>query len=248
MFPHRVQAVGILIRGIMVTLLFSSSVYTVNPIGRSIPVQPLPSRRVEWAHTEGFRRSRSSRSSERDVSAVEKTGRQAQIARRMQSGNLLAFERLSIIDVTVRAHEQAHMVLLGPYARAGPQYSYIILPDGRRFAVGGSVAVDLKPVPNNPEATIRKAKAVRRAAYAPMQPSSADMHIAAKAYRVEKQAKRELARMEAEEKAENEEARRLEEDEEQATGLGVVGDRAADGSTWIGPEDTSLGRFIDIYA
>lgn len=233
----------------MVDLLLSPSVDTVSPIGRSLPVRPLPARRVKWVHREGFRRSRSSPSSERDVSAVQKTGRHAQMAGRIQSGNLLAVERLSIIDATVRSHEHAHLVLLGPYARAGPQYSYIILPDGRRFAVGGSVSVDLKPVPGNPEATIRKAKAVRRAAYAPMQPSSADMHVATEAYRVEMQAKRELDRMEAEQEAEKEEeARRLDEDDEKTTGLGVVGDRAADGSTWIGLGDMSLGRFIDIYA
>ncbi len=171
------------------------------------------------------------------------------MAERIQSGNLLAVERLSIIDATVRAHEHAHLVLLGPYARAGPQYSYIVLPDGKRFAVGGSVSVDLKPVPGNPEASIRKAKAVRRAAYAPMQPSSADMHVATEAYRLEMQAKRELSRMEAEQEAEKEEeARRLDEINEEATGLGVVGDRAADGNNMIGRGDMSLGRFIDIYA
>ena len=233
----------------MVELLLSPSVDKVRPIGRSLPMQPLSVRRAKWAPIEGFRRSRSSRSSERDISAVQKTGRQAQMTGRIQSGNLLAVERLSIIDATVRSHEQAHLALLGPYARAGPQYSYIILPDGRRFAVGGSVSVDLKPVPGNPEATIRKAKAVRRAAHAPMQPSSADMHVATEAYRVEMQAKQELGRMEAEQEAEKEEeARRLDEDDEKTTGLGVVGDRAADGSTWIGLGDMSLGRFIDIYA
>ena len=233
----------------MVDLLLSPSVDTVNPIGRSLHVQPLPVRRVKWAHIQGFHQSRSSRSSERDVSTVQKTGRQAQMAERIQSGNLLAVERLSIIDATVRAHEHAHLVLLGPYARAGPQYSYIVLPDGKRFAVGGSVSVDLKPVPGNPEASIRKAKAVRRAAYAPMQPSSADMHVATEAYRLEMQAKRELSRMEAEQEAEKEEeARRLDEINEEATGLGVVGDRAADGNNMIGRGDMSLGRFIDIYA
>ncbi len=233
----------------MVELLLSPSVDKVRPIGRSLPVQPLPARRVKWAHREGFRRSRSSPSSERDVSAVQKTGRQAQMAGRIQSGNLLAVERLSIIDATVRSHEHAHLVLLGPYARAGPQYSYIILPDGKRFAVGGSVSVDLKPVPGNPEASIRKAKAVQRAAHAPMQPSSADMHVAAEACRLEMQAKRELGRMEAEQEAEKEEeARRLDEIDEEATGLGVVEDRAADSGTWIGLGDMSLGSFIDIYA
>jgi hypothetical protein len=67
-------------------------------------------------------------------------------------------------------------------------------PDGRLYAVGGSVDVDMSPIPNNPEATIRKARIIRRAALSVMDPSSADLRIAARAYQMEMQAQRELAR------------------------------------------------------
>jgi hypothetical protein len=58
--------------------------------------------------------------------------------------------------------------------------------------VGGHVSVDLEPVPGNPEATLRKARALQRAAFAPGQPSSADMRVAAEAYRLEQEAQQEI--------------------------------------------------------
>ncbi len=115
----------------------------------------------------------------------------------LQAGRVQA-QRLQQVDAEVRAHEQAHIAAAGPYARSGPQYIYAVGPDGRLYAVGGSVAVDLKPVPGNPEATLRKARALLRAAFGPTQPSAADLRVAAAAYRLEMQARRELAREEAE--------------------------------------------------
>ncbi len=105
--------------------------------------------------------------------------------------------RLSEIDGAVRAHEQAHLAALGPYAQGGAEYSYLITADGRRYAVGGSVNVNLQPVPGDPEATIRKAKALIMAAYAPTSPSGPDMRVAAEAYRMEMEAKRQLAKEDA---------------------------------------------------
>ena len=90
------------------------------------------------------------------------------------------------------------MAILGPYARGGPSYTYARGPDGTPYAVGGSVDVDVRPVPGDPEATIRKARMIRAAALGPGQPSAADMRVAAEAYRVEMQAKKELNRLEAE--------------------------------------------------
>ena len=71
-------------------------------------------------------------------------------------------------------------------------YSYVTGPDGTRYAVGGSVPVDLQAVPGDPEATLRKAKAAIRAAFAVGQPSAADMRVAAEAYSLEMKAQREL--------------------------------------------------------
>jgi len=96
------------------------------------------------------------------------------------------------VDAQVRAHEAAHLAAAGPYATTGASYSYMIGPDGQRYAVGGSVGVDLSPIPGNPEATVRKMRAIRRAANAPGQPSSADMRVAAKAYRLEQEAQQKI--------------------------------------------------------
>lgn len=107
--------------------------------------------------------------------------------------------RLEKRDRAVRAHEQAHLTAAGPYARGSPRYEYETGPDDKRYAVGGEVSIDTSPVPNHPEATIRKAQVVRRAALAPIDPSPQDRQIAAQASRMEFQARQELARKRAEE-------------------------------------------------
>ncbi|NBF39581.1 MAG: hypothetical protein GVY14_04140 [Spirochaetes bacterium] len=95
-------------------------------------------------------------------------------------------------DRAVRGHEQAHLLSLGPYAASGVTLSTRLGPDGERYAVGGSIRADLSEVPGDPRATLRKANAVRRAAFAPGSPSSADMRVAADAYRLAREAREEL--------------------------------------------------------
>ncbi len=92
----------------------------------------------------------------------------------------------------VRAHEQAHLALLGGAAASPITYDTITGPGGERIAVGGKIAVDLSEVPGNPEETLRKAKAVIAAAYAPADPSAADQRTAAEAYRLERKAAEEM--------------------------------------------------------
>jgi hypothetical protein len=95
-------------------------------------------------------------------------------------------------DAEVRAHERSHLLTLGPAAESGIVLQKQTGPDGRRYAVGGSVKADLSPVPGDPKATLAKARQVIRAAYAPGSPSAADMRVAADAYRLARQAKGEL--------------------------------------------------------
>jgi hypothetical protein len=109
-------------------------------------------------------------------------------------GNMIADEKLSQIDAEVRAHEATHLAALGAVAGGGASFDYLIGPDGTRYAVGGSVHVSLSPVPGDPEATIRRAKAIIQAAYAVGMPSAADMQTAAEAYQMEMEAQRELAK------------------------------------------------------
>lgn len=95
-------------------------------------------------------------------------------------------------DAEVRAHEAAHRAAGGQHA-GGVSYTFQTGPDGKRYAVGGEVPIDVSPVKGDPEATIRKMQQVRQAALAPAQPSSADRQVAAKAAQLEQKARAELA-------------------------------------------------------
>lgn len=97
-------------------------------------------------------------------------------------------------DQQVRRHEQAHLAAAGSHAIGGPTYHYHTGPDGRRYAVGGEVSIDLSVVAGDPEATVEKMRTVRRAALAPMDPSPADRAVAARAYAKMQHAQAELQR------------------------------------------------------
>ncbi len=90
-------------------------------------------------------------------------------------------------DREVRAHEQAHKAAAGPWA--GPiTYTYRVGPDGKSYAVDGSVPIDLGPIPGDPAATARKMQQVERAALAVREPSAADRAVAAQASRTRSEA------------------------------------------------------------
>jgi hypothetical protein len=114
-------------------------------------------------------------------------------------------EELRAADAAVRTHEMAHIMAGGQYILRRANFVYVLGPDGKLYAVGGEVQIDTSKVPNDPEATIRKAQAVRRAALAPGNPSPADLRVAAAATRMEFEARMELARQRAEEALEQNE-------------------------------------------
>jgi hypothetical protein len=91
-------------------------------------------------------------------------------------------------DRKVRSHEQAHLAVGAGLARGGPNYSYRSGPDGKRYVVSGEVNIDVSPVRDDPDATIRKAHRVRAAALAPADPSPQDRQVAVSADRMEMQA------------------------------------------------------------
>lgn len=86
-------------------------------------------------------------------------------------------DQLKARDSEVRDHEQAHARVGGAYA-SEPSYSYQVGPDGKRYAVGGEVQIDVSPVTDDPAATIAKMDVVKAAALAPAEPSSADRQVA----------------------------------------------------------------------
>lgn len=107
-------------------------------------------------------------------------------------------QRLRQTDRKVRAHEQAHKTVGGPYAGA-ISYETVTGPDGRQYAVAGEVEIDVSPVPNNPEATIRKMTVVERAALAPPEPSPQDIAVARTAQQLRLQAQQQLSEQRLEE-------------------------------------------------
>jgi hypothetical protein len=105
---------------------------------------------------------------------------------------LIALQKLAQTDRKVRSHEQAHLAAAGPYARGGATYTFERGPDGRLYAVGGEVAIDTSPVAGDPEATLRKAQAIKASALAPADPSAQDRAVAAQAAQLAASAQAEI--------------------------------------------------------
>lgn len=101
-------------------------------------------------------------------------------------------EALKARDQEVRTHEQAHQGAGGQYA-SSPSFTLSKGPDGKSYATGGAVQIDITPVAGEPAATIRKMQQVRSAALAPAEPSGQDRSVAAKASQLEAKARGELA-------------------------------------------------------
>jgi hypothetical protein len=112
--------------------------------------------------------------------------------------------QLKARDAEVRAHEAAHLAAAGPHANGAPTFEFETGPDGRQYATGGEVSIDSSPVPGDPEATVRKAQTIKRAALAPREPSGQDRQVAAQAAQLEAQARQQI---QAEKAEENKDAR-----------------------------------------
>ena len=103
-------------------------------------------------------------------------------------------------DQEVRAHERAH-ASVGGATTGTPTYTFEMGPDGKRYAVGGEVSVDISPVPGDPKATIAKMQKIHAAALAPINPSIQDTKVAAQASKVILEAQSELLDLKLEEEA-----------------------------------------------
>ncbi|MCC2617020.1 hypothetical protein LJ739_12275 [Aestuariibacter halophilus] len=99
-------------------------------------------------------------------------------------------------DQEVRAHEQAHAARGGEHAGA-PKYEFETGPDGKRYAVGGEVSIDISEE-GSPEETLRKMQQVRSAALAPAEPSPQDLRVASEANQRAIEARKEIASEQAE--------------------------------------------------
>lgn len=115
-------------------------------------------------------------------------------------------EKLKQRDAEVRTHEQAHLAQAGAFAQ-GVSYEYEVGPDGKKYAVGGSVQVDTSPVAGDPAATIAKMQTLRRAALAPDHPSGQDRTVAVQAAKLEAEARAQLAQTQGENQSVSSETR-----------------------------------------
>lgn len=148
----------------------SQSIQSSNPLDTS------SSRRVNDV-------SRPSSSDPEDKTAIE--------AQKKQDDSVL--RQLRSRDREVRAHEAAHVAAGGSLVRGGPSFTYQTGPDGRTYAIGGEVQLDVSAVANDPAATLAKAGKVRSAALAPADPSPQDLRVAANANQLASRARVDLA-------------------------------------------------------
>lgn len=99
--------------------------------------------------------------------------------------------KLKAIDSKVKAHEAAHLAAAGGLAKGGATFTYQQGPDGKQYAIGGEVQIELSSNSDNPDETITKMQIAQRAALAPADPSSQDRSVAASASKIETQARAE---------------------------------------------------------
>lgn len=137
---------------------------------------------------------------------------------------------LQLRDREVRSHEAAHKAAGGGHV-GGASYTYQQGPDGRQYAIGGEVPVDLSTSGGSPEAIIAKMEQVRAAALAPADPSPQDYAVAAAADAIAAEARRDLQQQESEES-------------EQAT---TAKSEQADKPEQNAPADPFASRALDAY-
>jgi len=132
--------------------------------------------------------------------------------------DIALIRELAARDREVKSHEQAHQSVGGQYAGA-MEFTFKQGPDGKRYAVGGEVPIDVSKISGNPEATLKKAEQIRRAALAPAEPSSQDRQVAALASQLSVEAQNEIRQVERQnaEKASEERAEQSEISKEDET-------------------------------
>lgn len=170
---------------------------------RGTPSQPAD--KTGSSPTTPYSSEESRSSSSQDTVSLSPTGKE--IARKQQDpavtqekgtnqkpltdNELVKLTELKQRDTEVRVHEQAHLSAAGAHAAGGASFSYTTGPNGKRYATGGEVPIDIAKE-DSPAATILKMQTVQRAALAPANPSSTDRAIAAQASAKELQARKEL--------------------------------------------------------
>ncbi|MGL6041346.1 MAG: putative metalloprotease CJM1_0395 family protein, partial [Deefgea sp.] len=125
-------------------------------------------------------------------SSNQSTGQIDPTGKPLTSEQVAQVQQLVSRDREVRQHEQAHLAASGGLAKGAASYSMQTGPDGKQYAVGGEVSIDVSPG-KTAEETLRKARIIQAAALAPADPSGQDRAVAAAAQAMEMQAQTEIA-------------------------------------------------------
>jgi hypothetical protein len=137
-------------------------------------------------------------------------------AEALSADDLRLIQKLAQRDRQVRAHEAAHLGAAGRFARSGANFTFQRGPNGVSYAIGGEVSLDTS-TPSDPQVALSKAEIIRRAALAPIDPSSQDRIVAGQATQMAVQARAAITSERTEEAAEALGAREEGGDETQAT-------------------------------
>ena len=132
-------------------------------------------------------------------------------------------------DQEVRSHESAHASMGGAFT-GPPNFTYEKGPDGKRYAVGGEVSIDLSLIDGDPRATIAKMQKVHAAALAPVHPSIQDTRVATIATQLILQAQSELLAELSKERSEAKAQSSAQESEKASAKKALLGDSQADSS------------------
>lgn len=104
----------------------------------------------------------------------------------LSDGERAALDRLRQRDQQVRQEEKAHAAIAGDLA--GPiSYTYQRGPDGRNYAVGGSVPIRAQ-TSGDPNEIARIGARLAAAAHGAVNPSGADLSVARRGYALQSQA------------------------------------------------------------
>ncbi len=125
------------------------------------------------------------------VASVSSQDQKAEQAQTQQDSSVI--RQLRARDREVRSHEASHAAAGGSLVRGGPSFTLQQGPDGRSYAIGGEVQLDVSPVSGDPQATAIKAQRVQAAALAPAQPSAQDFKVAGSASQMAARARVEIA-------------------------------------------------------
>ncbi|WP_022851968.1 putative metalloprotease CJM1_0395 family protein [Limisalsivibrio acetivorans] len=165
---------------------------TGQSIGDRVSISP------EARSIQAAKKSENSEFSTYDKSGRSSAGANQELTQEEQQ----KVDELKKRDQEVRTHEMQHKTAGAPYT-SGPTYEYENGPDGKRYAVGGSVDIDTSEIEGDPQATIEKAQKIKAAATAPAEPSSEDRAVAAEASAMEMRAKQDLQKEQTENTEEN---------------------------------------------